>query len=233
MVYVSSDWHGWPLTQIKQLLARADFGDEDFLFVLGDVIDRGKEGAQLLRWLTQQPNVQLILGNHEAMLLSCKYLFAEVSEDTLSELTAEKLNLFQAWLENGGGPTATGLKQILKENPDELEGILEYLHDAPLYEMLEVKGQRFILTHAGIANFDEEKPLDVYEANDFLWARPSLNQKYYKNATVIFGHTPTIAYGEAYKGKPIFSEGWICVDTGAASGLPPVLLRLDDMKVFY
>lgn len=72
MTYVISDLHGYPLEKFKKLLEKAKFSDDDFLYILGDVIDRnGDGGVEMLCWLFEQPNVQLILGNHEAMLLSC------------------------------------------------------------------------------------------------------------------------------------------------------------------
>jgi len=233
MIYVSSDWHGWSLEDIQRLLDQAGFGEEDFLFVLGDVIDRGENGTELLLWLTQQPNVQLILGNHEAMLLSCSFLFAEVTDKSLENLTVEKMEVFQTWLANGGGTTLPGLRKLLKQSPDELEGILDYLQDAPLYETVEAGGRYYVLTHAGIDNFAPEKPLEAYEANDFLWARPSADTAYYRNATVIFGHTPTFFYGDAFRGKPMINDSWICIDAGAAEGIRPMVLRLDDLKFFF
>ncbi len=232
MIYVSSDWHGWPLEDIQQLLEEAGFGEDDFLFVLGDVIDRGDHGAELLLWLTQQPNVQLVLGNHEAMLLSCRFLFSEVTDESLNTLTMENMTVFQTWLANGGGATLPGLRKLLKQNPEELEGLLDYLQDAPLYETVEAGGRQFILTHGGIDNFAPGKPLEVYEAHDFLWARPSPDTVYYQNAIVVFGHTPTFFYDEACRGKPFVTNSWICIDAGAADGIRPTVLRLDDLKVF-
>lgn len=233
MIYVSADWHGWPLEKILALLERAGFSDRDFLFVLGDVIDRGEQGVELLRWLSLQPNAQLLLGNHEAMLLSCAFLFEDVSEDSLSRLTAEKLASLQNWYENGGHPTVTALNRLLKEDPDTFEGILDYLRDAPLYETLDIDERSYVLVHGGIGHFDPEKPLVDYDPNDFLWARPTLQTRYYPDATVVFGHTPSFCFGEGYRGKPVFTDSWICIDTGAAAGHSPVLLRLDDGKLFF
>ena len=147
MIYVASDLHGYPLEDFLQLLAASGFGNADFLYLLGDLIDRGEHGAQLLRWASLQPNVQVLLGNHEAMLLSCSFLFDEVSDESLSGLSIEKMELLGTWLANGAGPTLTGLRKILKEDPAVFSGILELLQDAPLYEELEVNSRRFVLVH--------------------------------------------------------------------------------------
>lgn len=89
MIYVTSDLHGCSVDSFQQFLSRAGFRKEDYLFVLGDVIDRGENGAQLLLWLTEQPNMELILGNHEALLLACEFLLEEVTDESLARLTTE------------------------------------------------------------------------------------------------------------------------------------------------
>ena len=233
MIYVTSDLHGCSLESFQRLLAQAGFRQEDYLFVLGDVIDRGEHGAELLLWLTEQPNVELILGNHEAMLLACEFLFEEVTDESLDRLTSERFDLLGNWLQNGGGPTLSGLRKILKESPELMEGILDYLRDAPLYEIVEVQGKRFVLVHAGLENFRPDRDLDDYSPEELLFGRPALDTAYYPDATVVFGHTPTVYYGEEYRGKAVRTDTWICIDTGAAMGGSPMLLRLDDMKEFY
>ena len=71
MTYVISDLHGYPIEKLKMLFEKANFGEDDFLYILGDVIDRnGDGGVEILQWLLSRPNVQLVLGNHEAMLLA-------------------------------------------------------------------------------------------------------------------------------------------------------------------
>jgi len=50
---------------------------------------------------------------------------------------------------------------------------------------------------------------------------------------IIFGHTPTVLFGPEYKGQPIFTDTWIDIAVGAGLGMNPILLRLDDLKVFY
>ena len=233
MIYVTSDLHGCSPETFQALLDRAGFSDDDFLFILGDVIDRGHHGARLLLWLTEQPNIQLLLGNHEALLLACDFLFREVSEESLADLTAEHLLLLGSWMENGGSPTLAGLRKLLKQDPDLVEGILDYLRDAPLYEALDVGGRRYVLVHSGLGNFRPDKPLDDYTPEELLMTRPGPSTAYWRDATVVFGHTPTEFFSEASRNRAYRAPTWICIDTGAARGGTPLLLRLEDGKEFY
>lgn len=233
MIYVGSDLHGCNPSDFQALLSQVGFGDDDFMFLLGDVIDRGDWGAELLLWLTQQPNIQLLLGNHEALMLACSFLFEEVSEESLDNLTVNRINLVQNWLDNGGGPTLKGLQRLLKHDPESVCGILDYLRDAPLYEDLELHGQRFILVHAGLGNYDTERPLSEYTPEELLLDRPSLSTNYSIGTRVVFGHTPSNQFGEEYSGRAIHTSSWTCIDVGVALGYAPMLLRLDDMKEFY
>jgi len=233
VVYVTSDLHGYPLDQFLALLQSADFSADDYLFVLGDVVDRGKQGVELLRWMAEQPNVQLIRGNHEAMLLACDYLFEPVTEESLAALDNRKMQLLELWLSNGASPTLDGLKKLMNDEPEILEGILDYLRDSPCYDTVEIGGRKYILVHAGLGNFSPEKQLSEYTLNEMVWVRPTLETEYFSDATVIFGHTPTMLFGLEHSGKAVKTKSWICIDTGAAMGKKPMLLRLDDLKEFY
>ncbi len=230
MVYVTSDLHGYPLEKFQALLAKAGFSEEDYCFVLGDVIDRGPHGIALLRWLMDQPNIELIMGNHEAMLLACSFLFDLIRGESMAELNVEERAMYVNWLNNGGGPT---LEALVDCDPETASLIEEYLRDAPLYDMVSVGDRDFLLVHGGLGHFDPERKLRDYLVHDLLWTRPDLNEEYFDNITTILGHTPTEFYGEEYRGKAIFTPTWINIDTGAACGGAPMLLRLDDMKEFY
>jgi hypothetical protein len=61
-----------------------------------------------------------------------------------------------------------------------------------------------------------------------------MNTRYFTNGkVVIFGHTPAEFLQPESKGKIIKTPTWICIDTGAAEGKFPMLLRLDDLAEFY
>lgn len=230
MIYVTSDLHGFSIEKFKTFLDDIGFSKNDFLYVLGDVIDRGKDGIKILKWLMSMPNAELILGNHESMLLACDFLFDEITEDSISRLTGTNLSIYSTWVANSGQVT---LDEISAMRNSEIKYILEYLREAPLYEALTVGDRDFLLVHSGLGSFREDKKLSEYTPTDLLWARPNLNQRYFDDFTVIFGHTPTVYFGQEYKGKAVFTDTWIDIDTGASLGLNPMLLRLDDMKEFY
>ncbi len=230
MTYVTSDLHGYPLEKFKELLKSVNFSDNDTLYVLGDVIDRGYDSVALLKWMMSQFNVELILGNHEAMMLASDFVFKKITNESIDELNEGSIGAYSTWMANGGQITVNALVGLPKE---EIEYIFEYLREAPLYETLTVNGRDFLLTHSGIENFDEKKKLAQYDAHAFLWNRPDINDKYYSHVFTVFGHTPTVYYGKEYEGKALKTETWIDIDTGAAMDMSPMLLRLDDMKEFY
>ncbi len=235
MVYVTSDLHGCAIDVLVSLLQKVNFSDDDFLYILGDVIDRGLYGAELLFWITQQGNMELVLGNHEATLLACSFVFEEANDETIDSLSLEKMQLIENWVQNGGTPTIAGFRKLLRRDPESVEGILDYLRDCPLYEVVRLKDHTFILVHAGIENFSPSKALDGYNPDEFLMARPSLETVYFQDnkTTVVFGHTPTGIMDSSCSGKAIRTEDWICIDTGVALGNAPMLLRLNDLKEFY
>lgn len=230
MVYVTSDLHGYSLDKFRGFLDKVGFCDDDFLYILGDVIDRGPDGVKILKWLMLQPNVELLLGNHEAMLLACDFLFDEITEDSISELTGEKLSTYRTWISNGGQDT---LDALLGVSNEEIQCILEYLRERPLYETVTVNNKDFVLVHSGLGGFRKDKKLSEYTPTDLLWTRPSMNTRYFDDVMIVFGHTPTICYGNECLGKIIKTDTWLNVDVGVGIGQNPALLCLDDMEQIY
>lgn len=233
MTYVISDLHGYPLEKFKKLLEKAEFSDDDFLYILGDVIDRnGDGGVEMLCWLLEQPNVQLILGNHEAMLLSCEFVFDEITNESVEAMNTEKVELLSNYMFNGGDLTLAYLRELNKTSPETVSDILDYLHDAPLYEAITAGENDFLLVHAGLGHFSPDKKISDYSSHDLIWSRPRLDEEYYDDIITVLGHTPTMHYGSMYTGKIIKTKTWINIDVGAGFGQEPVLLRLDDFKEF-
>ena len=233
MIYTTSDLHGYPLDSFLRLLETAGFGDSDCLYVLGDVIDRnGDGGVAMLRWMMSRPNVQFILGNHEYMLLSCIPWIDRISEDSIGSLSLEQMQHLLRWLRNGANPTICSLQQLKKCLPETFAGLVEYLKRAPLYAAVSAGERSFVLVHSGFGNFSPEKKLSDYEPDELLWHRPVADEAFFPDVMTVLGHTPTgYLFGE--EGKMFRTDTWIDIDTGAAGGGAPMLLRLDDLQPFY
>ena len=231
MVYVTSDLHGYSVEKFERFLRAAGFVEDDFCFVLGDAIDRGAESAELLRWLMLQPNVQLLRGNHEQMMLDCFFLFDEITDESIARLESGALYAYSLWMRNGGEATVQGLRRA---DPALRADMLEYLQATKLYETVHVCGRDFLLTHAGLGGFSPEKHIRDYTPAELLWHRPTPDERYRDDILTIFGHTPTgYLGGPACRGRAMKTDTWIDIDTGAASGGDPMLLRLNDLREFY
>ena len=232
MIYVTSDLHGFPLDHLMRLLDQAHFSKQDFLFVLGDVIDRNEDGGiGVLLWMMEQPNVELILGNHEAMLLSCSFLFEEITDQSVAALNDTRMQFLLNWMENGADPTIRALRDLKKRHPDAISDLLDYLREAPLYESVSTRGRDYLLVHSGLGHFAPDKRMSAYTADELLWHRPQPDDRYFSHVTTILGHTPTGHYGTP--GKMFQTDTWIDIDTGAGHDGAPMLLRLDDLQAFY
>ena len=234
MIYVTSDIHG-RADCLKKLLDHVRFSeDEDnWLYILGDVIDRNnKGGVDILKWLLLQTNVQLILGNHEQMLLANKWVFQEISEESIDNIDGKKLGMLSLWESNGARCT---MQALSKESPETRQDIVEYLEDCPIIDVVSVSGRRYVLVHSGLGNYSPDKKISDYSMDELLWERPTLDTEYNpQKYTVIFGHTPTVAYSEQYKDRMIKTDSWWNIDTGAAmDGGRPMLLCLDNCKEYY
>ena len=229
MIYVTSDLHGYSIDKFKALLDVAGFSANDRLIILGDVIDRGPDGIKLLKWIMKEPNVELILGNHEDMMLDCDFIL-DTDDVSAAELGYAELIKYDRWLSNGGEDTVEGLKEL---TPTERREIFDYLSDLDMYKTVGIGSRKFVLVHGGLGNYSGERELFDYSSRELLWERPALSDNYSFDFITVFGHTPTLFYSRIYRGRMIKTATWIDIDTGAAAGLAPMLLRLDDLKEFY
>ena len=231
--YAIADMHGYPLEKFEALLEKAGFTDEDYLYVLGDVVDtNGDGGVRMLRRLMDMDNAEFILGNHEHMLLLCEFLF-DGSDIPLCERDHFELSAYEHYKRNGGGVTIENLLALQKDGPEAINDILDFIREAPSYAAVSCGGRDFILTHAGLGNFSPKKKLSEYTLEELVWTRPTIETEYFDDIITVFGHTPTLYYGEEHRGRILRTRTWIDIDAGAASRIPPALLRLDDLEVFY
>lgn len=234
IIYVCSDLHGRYDRWIG-LIEKIGLRPDDTLYVLGDMIDRGPDGCKILLDMMSRSNVIPILGNHELTAAIClPWLLKEISDHSLNHLDDSRIASLQEWMMSGGDSTLKELKQLTKA---ERESILDYLREMELYAEVEAGGRKFVLSHAGLDHFAPHKSLEDYELEDFLFCRPRLNEKFWPDRYLVYGHTPTRLL-RAQIGQPLSDDILCCgqqIAIDCACGFDGKLgcIRLDTMEEFY
>lgn len=213
MKYVISDIHGCKKEYFK-LLDKIQFSGSDHLYILGDVLDRGFDPIGVIRDLMKRKNVTFILGNHDYLF----YYFVKTLGTELTEFHNEEEKWdFRSWIKDGALPTVDGFLELAEE---ERTAIFNYISKAKSYVTINCNEKEYVLVHAGIAGFEEDKPLDAYNVLDFLSERIDYSRRYYKdeNVFVISGHTPTPFIRADRKPEILLENGHIAIDCGCVYG---------------
>ena len=250
MHYVMTDIHG-DYQRFIEMLDEVQFSEDDRLYLIGDVIDRGTENLEMLDFCMRYTNVFLIKGNHEYFM----------------ELTGRHPDFAMDWRRFGGRNTLRQLDWISEE---ERAMFFEYVENLPWYMVLTPEEvpeleRPYLLTHTGflmpddsmrgenvpafcIPDFTGKTAFDVERAVDWMsrhytWEYSISSDLYDLPETVRFdkrllvGHIP-VNSGHAFPPIPYMLERreYMDLDCGAAyrsAGGRMGCLRLEDMKIWY
>ena len=231
MIYVMSDLHGC-YDKYKQMLEKIKLNNEDVLYVLGDIVDRGNDGIKILLDMMKRPNVVPMLGNHEYMAYSVlkKFNVEITAYNYNSHLNSEAIEMYENWMFNGGITTSQAFAKLDKATRN---SVIEYLGEFELFEEIEVNGKTFVLVHGGLVGFEEDKDLAEYDIHDIIWGRCDYARQYYKDKYLVTGHTPTYNIDEIYKGRIYRQNNHIAIDCGAVYGGRLGCICLDTLEEFY
>lgn len=224
MIYVMSDIHG-NIERFNSIMKQINLQDNDTLYILGDVIDRYPDGIEILMQIMSMPNVKMLLGNHEHMMLSA--LCPEKISDNY-ELSAMRI-----WYRNGGATTHEEIMSLPESTRDE---IFNYLINLPINIKIDVDGLKYLLVHGSpIENYRESCSTDYNTEEMFaLWERWSPYDSIPDGYSLIFGHTPTPNFQNYYPFDIYVGEKAIGIDCGCGSPNGRLAcIRLDDLKVYY
>lgn len=230
MIYVLSDIHGH-LQRFESIMKQIDLQPDDTLYILGDVVDRNPDGIKILRRIMKMPNVKMLIGNHEYMMLNAVGHCKDAAEE--KENTNWKQR--RIWYSNGGRITHDRLKRIKLEQRAEL---FRYIRALPTNIDVEVNGIKYKLVHASP---EENYMTQYWYSEDYksprefaVWERWNEMHPIPEGYTLIFGHTPTCYFQTVEPWSIWKGENAIGIDCGGAyEGGRLSCLRLDDMKEFY
>ena len=229
MHYVLSDLHGHE-RRFSAILEQIGFGSEDTLYVLGDVIDRHPGGLRILRRIMAMPNVHMILGNHEYMMLRA---LGHPRDDNRDDGRA-----VAHWYRNGGEVTHRHFKRLRKALRRE---IVDYLLALPLEREVQVGKKIYHLVHGAPAGDYDGKAPYLNSVHYAVWKRLEADHPLPGDKMLVFGHTPTRHYRDIAPMEVWYGENRIGIDCGC--GYPEeghdssygrlACLRLEDGKVYY
>jgi serine/threonine protein phosphatase 1 len=190
---VIGDVHGH-YQGLKHLIALLNLSDQDTVYFLGDLIDRGPESAQVVEFVRTHEYFCL-LGNHEQMAcLAC-------SSGKFENFAME------AWLSAGGRSTLDSYKGLEAQ----LDTDLKWFQRLPSYFDL----GDFWLVHAGV---HPRIPLELQSSQEFCWIRQEFHQMekpFFEDKTIVTGHTITFTFPGVEPGQIAQGVGWLDIDTGA------------------
>lgn len=237
MIYVMSDIHG-NLRRFNSILAQIDLQPDDTLYILGDVVDRHPDGIRILRRIMAAPNMKMLLGNHEYMMLRALGNPYDEADRCSGYSIDDALRL---WYRNGGGVTHRYLKHIRKTLR---ANVFAYLKSLPLNIDIIVNEKAYKLVHgAPVEQFDINPGRYLNPTHYAVWKRWQDADHLPGDYTMVFGHTPTQHLQPGQPMRIYFGLSKIGIDCGSGYPEDPdyeyhsygrlACLRLDDMEEYY
>ena len=230
--FVIGDVHGrrTQLRRLVEMLPRDPSRDK--LVLLGDLIDRGEEipgaVADVIAWQREQPNVVVLRGNHEQMLLDLiddgtpLWLHPAVGSDyTFEQYAGEGRVLSIALNDNAEVMRREMAKAVPAEH-------LEFFRRLPLFH----EDEYAFYVHAGL---DGCKHPRETSARHLLWTRDPEFYKHYHGKPCVFGHTPTQLLpllGRIGRHGIYIAHSAIGIDTGYNYTSPLSCLRLPEFVLY-
>ncbi len=224
MIYCISDPHGC-YRKYRQMMETISFSENDTLYVLGDCVDRGAYGIEILTDIAKRPNVKLLMGNHEFLAASLLQWIGHPLPEKISRKDIDRE--FISWFsDNGGHPTYQGYKKL---SPENRAIVLDLIRSAPFKTRIEVGGQKFHLSHT-LPEYDH---FANCTSLDFITGEPDYDMVYDSETVFITGHTPTGMIDAKSVGRIYRSNHHIAIDCGAVFGNPLGCICLDTLQEYY
>ncbi|MGN0679432.1 MAG: fructose-bisphosphatase class III [Oscillospiraceae bacterium] len=230
MTYVMSDLHG-AFNRYITMLEKIDFGAEDELYVIGDVVDRGEQPMEILFDMMNRPNVFPLMGNHDLVAMGVLPMLSDTIENNGGKISDNLSEILEVWISDGGLSTIT---EFCKLNSEQRKDVIDYLNDFTLIETVDIGDNSFVLVHAGLGNYRPDKKFREYTDDDLLFCRPDPSEQHFDDESVytVMGHTPTPYFSgkpEIYKnGRNIFIDCGACNPEGRLA-----CLCFDTFEEFY
>lgn len=237
---------------LRGVLDKSGFNeDEDVLYSVGDLCDRGDKPVETLFFLMSLRDFRPVLGNHDAWLeeylctgipdpLWIRRNGGDITYNAVNRLSSKSKEMLQKWLStfpilriddgiiivHGGFPSDYTEKELIElssaTRPSPLSAIYSPAYrEENLDWMEEMLWDRDYLFSATPKSRRMPYWMPRYEIPPIETER-----------TIFTGHTPTLLYNG---GKPFISKAYhlVSIDTGAGSGKGPLTVMDIDSGKYY
>ena len=191
--YVASDIHGLK-ERYDAMIQCLNLQEDDTLYILGDVVDRGPDGIAILQDIMKRRNIVMLLGNHEYMMKQ----YYDAQRGKIDD--QEEVYIIQdRWYRNHCGPTINEFEKLSLEEQDI---ILNFLDTLPLAICdLKAGDNLYYLSHGSVSKqftsgvvYQRDVLGSEVTIEDFVWNRMVIDDPVFNDRCIIVGHTPTLFY---------------------------------------
>lgn len=217
-IFCITDIHG-NMTIFEHMRRFMMTKDPDFkCYVLGDMIDRGPYGYQIMKILLGDPEHFIYLkGDHEELFVNAARAVQQIMQEEMWSYKDAKRNFNYIasdpdvflWCQNGGKPT---LKDWVEDGcRASIVNLIDKLPTSASYYCVD-------FCHAGCS----KKGWSLSDESEMRWARDHFDEEWYENRILIHGHTPVKYMNEyvenvnkVYSWQPMSYANYskICFDT--------------------
>ena len=217
-IFVISDLHG-QFVLLQLLLQKINFSDNDELYILGDIMDRGPNSIDIYYFVQAMDNIHMIKGSCSR---GCRLRWRDPPARTRGS--------GRLWKQNGALKTVNSIREYLQKDyiPYEeyfdlkqmfIKELISFIDSLPSYIELDLNDKHYVLVHAGV---DPEVPLEENSEEILAWIR----EYFYLNEanpdyTYIFGHTPCCFINDDHSFDIWYDPDYhnkIAIDGGLAVG---------------
>lgn len=158
----------------------------DTVYCLGDCIDRGKVGLNVLLEILNTHNITLLKGNHEDFLTTYGLYYLDNEKDMYNRAAS-------LWFSNGG---ERSYEQFMRFCTEKQKNLIEIVDNLPTWaEYTNTQNQKIFMCHAGKnpKKIEHIKQHFGFIENNYLWDREHIQTKQWTgeiNEYCVHGHTP-------------------------------------------
>ena len=231
-ILIVSDIHG-NLDLFKKLLKKSNYNDkEDYLFILGDFVEKGPYSLDTLHYvmeLNEAKNCYVLKGNCEIIFQN---IYERNNEDDFDYFRCNEHTLLHEMCKKCSIDLTSNITLNETMKKLKLEFSKEYVFLESLPTVIETDD--YVFTHAGIPN------LESFDAKDYLRINEFNNIASRQKKMTIVGHYPSVNYSKSYLNyKPHFnySKNIISIDGGnivkSAGQLNMLIINKNDISTTY